>query len=73
MSGTRPGVSDVARRRLVRERSTGKFSRALELPAPVDGEHVQARYANGVLQVTLPKAAEARSRRIEIRHDQDEE
>jgi len=73
ISGERAGIPDDARRRLTHERSTGAFTRALEVPAPVDAEHVGARYVDGVLHVTLPKAAEARSRRIEIRYDDDEE
>jgi HSP20 family protein len=73
VSGTRPGMPDDAQRRFTHERTTGKFTRALEFPVPVDAEHVQARYLNGVLHVTLPKAAGARSRRIEIRYEEDEE
>jgi HSP20 family protein len=73
VSGVRTGIPADARRRFTHERSTGKFSRSLTFATPVDAEHIQARYLNGVLNVTLPKAAEARSRRIEIRYDKDEE
>ena len=71
VSGERPGIPDDAARRFARERSTGSFSRSLELPAPVDAEHVEARYRDGVLHVTLPKAAEARPRQITIRFDEE--
>ena len=72
VSGERAGVPDEATRRFSRERSTGAFSRAFEFPAPVDAEHVQARYQHGVLHVTLPKAAEARPRQIAIRFENEE-
>jgi HSP20 family protein len=50
-----------------RERGTGKFSRALTFPAPIDAEKVEARLENGVLHLTLPKAEEARPRRIAVK------
>ena len=50
-----------------RERPVGKFKRSLLLPVEVDGDKVQASLENGVLTVTLPKAATARLRRIEVR------
>jgi HSP20 family protein len=50
-----------------RERGTGKFLRSVELPVSVDTERVDAQYRNGVLTVTLPKTAEAKRKRIEIK------
>jgi len=38
------------------ERKAGAFERSLTLPGPVDSNGVQAKYDNGVLTVTLPKA-----------------
>ncbi len=52
---------------LRRERPMGKFTRTLELPVEFDGERVEASLENGVLLVTLPKAARATPRRIEVR------
>lgn len=50
------------------ERSYGTFQRSLRLPFPIDVEHVQANFRNGVLQVILPKAQpQDRSRRIQVR------
>ena len=37
----------------------GLFRVQLPLPAPVDGEHVEARYDRGLLRISLPKQAEA--------------
>ncbi len=52
---------------LCTERSYGMFSRSFVLPASVDGSKPEARYANGVLTVTLPKTEAARPRVIEIK------
>ncbi len=51
---------------LVRELPVGSFGRTLRLPAPVDAEKVEARIADGILTLTLPKAESARPRRINI-------
>ena len=50
----------------VYERSFGSFSRSFTLPRTIDGDNVQATFKDGVLTVTLPKAAEAKGRKIEI-------
>lgn len=51
------------------ERSYGKFSRVIPLPADVvDNENVEATFKNGVLTITLPKLEEAQqlTRRITV-------
>jgi HSP20 family protein len=48
------------------ERATGKFVRQIELPVEVDEEKVQAEYTNGLLTVTLPKAAKAKPKQIAV-------
>jgi len=50
-----------------RERGFGRFQRVLALPAPVDADKVEAKLENGVLQLVLPKAEEAKPRRIEVK------
>ena len=50
-----------------RERSAFRFARSLELPARVDAEKVTATLKNGVLTLTLPKAAEAQPRQIAVK------
>ena len=50
-----------------RERVFGPFTRVVELGRPVDPAAVEASFQHGVLTVTLPKAAAAKPRRIEIR------
>jgi len=49
-----------------RERASGEFARTVRLPVEVDADQVQARLQDGVLLVTLPKAAAARPRRIKV-------
>lgn len=52
---------------LIREAHYGSFYRALPLPAPVDRDKAEATYKHGVLTVTLPKTAEAKSRRVAVK------
>ena len=48
------------------ERSYGEFSRAFTLPSTVDVDKIEAEFKNGVLNVRMPKMAEAKGRRIAI-------
>lgn len=48
------------------ERLYGKFTRSFQLPAQIDASAIQAAFQAGVLTVTLPKAAEAKPRKVEI-------
>ncbi len=45
----------------------GAFERAVPLPTPVLADKARARYHRGVLEVSLPKAAEARTQRIPVK------
>lgn len=49
-----------------REIEYGSFSRSISLPIKVDGEKVSARLSQGVLNVTLVKAAAVTPRKITI-------
>jgi HSP20 family protein len=49
------------------ERVTGAFERSVRLPQFVDAERISAEFTNGVLTVTVPKAAAAQPRKIEIK------
>jgi HSP20 family protein len=49
------------------ERAYGAFARSFTLATRVDQERVEARFDNGVLTVAVPKAAEAKPKRIDIR------
>ena len=54
------------RRYHVWERSHGSFARSFTLPRSVRADGIAATFENGLLRVRLPKAADARSRRIPI-------
>ena len=57
----RPGYS-----LLYRGYGTGIFRRSFTLSADIDRDSIKARLANGVLNVTLPKAAKAQPRKIAV-------
>ena len=48
------------------ERGHGRFSRAFTLPEAIDVEHVSATLKDGILTVTMPKAADHSARRIGV-------
>jgi HSP20 family protein len=48
------------------ERSYGQFVRSFTLPNNVDREHIKASFADGLLQIEMPKREEARARQIKI-------
>lgn len=48
------------------ERSVGKFCESLVLPCAIQDDKVQADFDNGVLTVTLPKTAAARTHKVKI-------
>ncbi len=50
-----------------RERPSGAFRRAFDLPVPIDGDNVEAVHRNGVLTLRLPKAPEHRPRQISVK------
>jgi len=48
------------------ERSYGSFRRSFSLPRAVNADEARAHFKNGVLEIRLPKAAEAKGRKIQI-------
>lgn len=52
---------------LRRERVVGEFSRTITLPRTVNSERVEATLKDGVLTIKLPKAEEAKARKITVR------
>jgi HSP20 family protein len=48
------------------ERGHGRFSRAFQLPEPIEVDAVSADLKDGVLTVTIPKAAGRAARRIDV-------
>lgn len=49
-----------------RERSFGRFHKVVELPTEVNADEVKARYQDGILIVTLPKAESAKPKQIAV-------
>ncbi len=50
------------------ERASGKFLRRFVLPDTVDGDSVTASGKHGVLEVVIPKRAQAQARKITVNH-----
>jgi HSP20 family protein len=48
------------------ERSTGEFTRTIRLPEGVTAESVEASYADGVLEVTVPRPATAEAKTTKV-------
>jgi len=58
-------VDDTRTRRT--ERPRGKFLRTFAVPASVDQARIGAEYKDGVLQIRLPKRAEQKAQKIEVK------
>ena len=48
------------------ERRYGSFQRSIPIPVAVDPDKIKAEYSNGVLEIHLPKTAEAKPKEIKI-------
>lgn len=67
LSGSRADTQNgegLERRRS--ERASGRFHRRFALPDTIDGESVTAQGRNGVLEIVIPKRAQAQPRRIAV-------
>ncbi|MBV9171799.1 MAG: Hsp20/alpha crystallin family protein [Chloroflexi bacterium] len=51
---------------LMREQRIGTLQRSITLPSPVQSDNAEARLEHGILRLRLPKAQQARPRRIAI-------
>jgi HSP20 family protein len=51
-----------------KERAEGEFSRTVTLPGEVVADRIEARYGEGILALTLPKAEEAKPRQIAVKN-----
>lgn len=50
-----------------REIGSGQFAESVTLPVPIDSERAEARFEDGILTLKLPKAEQARTRRIPVK------
>lgn len=64
--GERKRPPEEGRRYARSERIFGPFERSFSINVPIKVEEVRAFYENGVLTLRLPKAVEARPRRIKV-------
>ena len=68
ISGERRSESEQRRDGYYRvERASGRFSRSLTLPEGIDPDSIAAHFEKGVLEVRIPKPAERKPRRVEIK------
>ena len=67
VSAERERTQEESRDRFYRfERRYGTFSRTVGLPQGVSEDQIKASYNDGVLEIHVPKPAEAKPRRIQI-------
>ena len=52
---------------LRQERRYGAFSRTIALPAPIQADKAEAKFKDGVLTLSIPKAAEAKPKSIKVK------
>lgn len=69
LSGAREqAIEQSGLERKRRERATGKFLRRFVLPDTADSEGVSASGRHGVLEIVIPKRAQAQPRKIAVTH-----
>lgn len=69
VSGERQAETEASEEGVKRiERFTGRFYRRFTLPDTADAEQISARCDKGILEVSIPKRPEVRSRRIAVEH-----
>jgi HSP20 family protein len=67
IQGERRQAQDSSEQRFHRiERAYGTFRRSVSLPSSVQADAIQASYDNGVLQLLVPKAEQAKPKKIAI-------
>ena len=55
-----------------RETFHGRFERAVRLPNGIDADKIEARYRNGVIEVSVPLPAQAVGRKVPIQNEEGE-
>ena len=68
ISGEKKKEEKVEKKNYLRhERSFGSFKRSFALPTDVESDKAKASFIDGVLQVTIPKSAEAKKKEKKIK------
>lgn len=60
------GPRDAGEHRYANERFSGRFKRVVSLPEDADAARVEARYADGVLRITVQRREDTLPQRIQI-------
>lgn len=67
VSGNRKVATNPDAEYYRRERYDGQFRRVIALPDDVDPERVNAKYRDGILQITVQRRVAAKPRQVEVR------
>ena len=67
ISGERKSDSADSARDILRERPVGFFEKRFKPAMPVNTESISAKYQDGILEIKLDKAEEAKPRKIEVK------
>ena len=74
IEGEKKAESEVKRKGYYySETSYGSFSRSITIPSTVDTGKIEANYDKGVLEITLPKAPEVKTKKIKVAGKKKEE
>jgi len=67
IKGEKKAESEVKEENYYRsERSYGSFFRSIDLPADADPDRIEASYDDGVLEVTIPKTAAVKPKKVKV-------
>jgi HSP20 family protein len=70
ISGEKKKEDEIKRKDYYKlERSYGSFCRTFSLPTEVKGDKVKSTFKDGVLEVTMPKSDEAKSKEVKVKID----
>lgn len=67
VSGERKAAAVEGAKYYRQERFSGEFRRVITLPQDVDPDRVEARYRDGILQITVQRRESAGPRQIEVK------
>ena len=70
--GTRPAPRENVNY-VLQERTYGEFQRTLTINVAVDADKAEAKFENGLLTLTIPKAEAAKPKTIQVRSKQAEQ
>lgn len=67
VTGERKAFSKTEKNNILRsERTYGKFERVFSLPQNINADKIEAKFENGVLDISLPKEEKSQKRKITI-------